>query len=418
MPPGRAVAHPLSRWVAAAWAAALVAVAVRLLVLPAGHRSVFPIFRHAGQAWLDQADLYPESQQGPGYPLFRYGPPVAAALVPFSALPTKPGDLIWRAINATALVGGFAWFLRTLPDRPPSPGQTAAAFALLLPAVPGGLGNAQGNALVIGLVLAGYAAAAERRFTVAAGALAAATLLKLYPAAPALLLVALHPRRLGPRYALALAAGCALPFALAEPDYVSRQYGLWVRYFRAEDRIGWPAEFSNIDLQLVVRHWVGPLTTEGYRLVEAVGGLVFLGLTLAAARRLGSADRAAPVAFGLGCVWMTTFGPATESPTYLMLTPATAVTTVRVWVQKPSDPVARVLATLGYALPLSLQLTLWNQSLSYAYRTAGPQPVAGLVLAAALIRTTWAGRPTAPGRPGRAPARPDVVAGTVPGEPA
>jgi alpha-1,2-mannosyltransferase len=415
---GVLLAHPFGRWAIVRWAVTLAAVGMCLPVRPAGHGSVFPIFRHAGTNWLDGADLYPETQQGPGYPLFRYSPAAAASFIPFAMLPERAGDLAWLAVNVAALLGGLALALRALPARRLTPGQTAAVFALLLPLAVGHLGDGQCNGLVIGLVLVGYTAAAGRRFTLTAVALAAATLLKLYPLAPALLLVALYPRRLGPRFALALAVGLGLPFVLADPGYVARQYALWARYFLAEDRSGWPAEFTNVDLQLVVRQWIGPMTTPEYRVLEALGGLLFFALTLAALRRLESTDRAALLALGLGCVWMTALGPATESPTFLLLAPITALTVVQAWARRPTDWVARVLATAAFVLLLSVQLTLWKQPLFDAYRTLGPQPVAGLLVSAALVWDAWVGavaRP-APAPPRRVPAGWGAAALPVPGE--
>jgi hypothetical protein len=405
-------------WVVIAWAVVLAGIGVRLLKLKAGQRSVFPVFQHAGRSWLDHADLYPEDQKPPGYPLFRYSPPVAAAFVPLALLPTKAGDLVWRAVNAAALLGGFALFLRTLSDRRLTRRQTAAAFALLLPAAVSGLGNGQCNALVIGLILVGYAAAGERQFTLSAVALAAATLLKLYPVAPALLLVALHPRRLGWRYGLALVAGFALSFILADPAYVVHQFDLWARYFLNEDRSGWPIENANLDLQFVVTWWIGPMTTPQFRVVEVAGGLLFAALTTASARRLGSVDHAALLALGLGCVWMTTLGPATESPTYLLLAPPTALAVVRAWTRRPADWVGRTLTGIAWALPVSFQFAQFYRPLFDSYRTMGPQPVAGLVLAAALIWDTWAGRSPSPAPvpPRRVPAGVGACAHPMPGE--
>ncbi|HJZ91436.1 MAG TPA: glycosyltransferase, partial [Gemmataceae bacterium] len=371
------------------WALVLVAVGVRVLVLPPGARSLFPVFRQAGEDWAEQHDLYPETVQGPNYPLFRYSPAVATAFAPFALLDTKPGDLVWRVFNTGVLVGGVYWALRRLPQPALSARQLAIVFALMVPPALGHLSNGQCNAMVIGLVLAGYAAAADRRWNLSAVALAAATLLKLYPAAPALLLTALHPRQLGPRYAVALATGFGLPFALGEPSYVAHQYDLWVRYFSAEDRSAWPIENTNVDFQLLARVWANPIRIETYRVVEVGAGLAFAALTVGSARRWRSAGRAAPLALGLGSVWMTTFGPATESPTYLLLAPSACLAVVSTWARYPQDLVLRWLTLIAYALPLSVQLTAWYQPLFYAYRTMGPQPVAGLLLAAALL---WADR--------------------------
>jgi hypothetical protein len=392
----RAARHPVGRWAVIGWIIVLVGVTVRTAVMAPGARSVYPIFQHAGESWLSHADLYPETQQPPGYPLFRYSPPVANAFVPLAELPTRPGDILWRDLNAVALLGGLAWAIRRLPDPPLSMTQSAAIFLLLLPAAPGGFGNGQCNAMVIGLVLAGYAAAVEQRFTLSAVMLAVATLLKIYPVAPALLLVALYARQLGPRYAIAILLGLGLPFLLADPAYVQRQYELWVHYFANEDRSDWPPDSTNLDLQFVVSEWIAPMSTQGYRVVEAIGGLAFAALTVAAARRFGSADRTAWVAFGLGSVWMTTLGPATESPTYLLLTPAAAIAVVLAWSRRPTDWVGRMLAIIAWALPASFQLAHVSKPTFDAYRTLGPQPVSGLFLVAALVWDTWAVRPATP----------------------
>jgi hypothetical protein len=392
----RAARHPVGRWAVAGWIIVLTGVAVRTAVMVPGARSVYPIFQHAGESWLAHADLYPATQQPPGYPLFRYSPPVAVAFVPLAELPTRLGDILWRGLNAVALLGGLTWAIRRMPDRPLSTTQVAVVFLLLLPAAPGGFGNGQCNAMVIGLVLAGYAASSERRFTLAAIVLAVATLLKLYPVAPALLLVALYPRPFGLRYAIALLLGLAVPFVFADPAYVQRQYELWVHYFANEDRSDWPADSTNLDLQFVVNEWIAPMSTSTYRLVEAIGGLVFAGLTLAAARRFGSADRAAWLALGLGSVWMTTLGPATESPTYMVLAPAAAMAVVFACSRRPVDGVGRVLALIAWALPATFQFAHVSKPLFDAYRTLGPQPMSGLFLLAALLWDTWVARQAVP----------------------
>src|SRR5262249_16769112 len=149
-----------------------------------------------------------------------------------------------------------------------------------------------------------------------------------------------------------------------------------------------------------------------------LGGLLFFALTVAAARRFGSADRAAGLALGLGCVWMTTFGPATESPTYVLLVPIAALAVVQAWSNRPADWIARVLTASAYFLLLSVHAPRWKQPLSNAYRPLGPQPGAGLLVAAALIWDPWAGRATAPAPapPRRVPAGRGAAAHSAPGE--
>ena len=72
-------------------------------------------------------------------------------------------------------------------------------------------------------------------------------------------------------------------------------------------------------------------------------------------------------------------------------------------------------SVVPWAVPLLIALFLFD-----TYRTWGPQPVAGVLLAAALIRATWAGAVTrpAPTRPSRIPAGSGTaVARSVSGEP-
>jgi hypothetical protein len=385
----------------------LAGIFVRMLVLPAGARTVFPVYYLAGKNWTAGTDLYPERPQGPGYPLFRYSPSVALVLAPLAALPEKAGDFCWRLLNAAALLGGLGWMARSVVPVALTRRQTAALLALLLPAGIGHLSNGQCNALVIGLVLLAFGAAAGRRWNLAAAGLALASLFKLYPVAAGLLLALLYPRRFGPRFLTAVALGALLPFLFQAPDYVLRQYGLWARYALAEDRSAWGLEGTNVDLHLLFRVWVGPMSLGAYRVVEIAAGLLFAAACLAACRAGRPERRRLTLALGLACVWMTVFGPATESPTYLLLAPCVAWGVLSGWAE-PTRPAVRGLMLTSYALFLSLQLVAWSGALFSAYRTLGPQPIAGLVYLAALLMQEWAWRPAPPARaeadPAQAPA--------------
>lgn len=385
----------LEKWVLAFWAVGLAAILIRLLLLPVGARTLFPVYHLAGRNWAAGADLYPERPQGPGYPLFRYSPSVALALAPLAALPEKAGDCGWRLLNAAALLGGLYGMARRVVPAALTRGQTAALLALLLPAGIGHLSNGQCNALVIGLVLMAFAAAAGHRWNLAAGCLAVASLFKLYPVAAGLLLAALYPRRFGPRFLVAVALGAALPFAFQTPDYVLRQYALWANYALAEDRSAWGLEGTNVDLHLLVRVWVGPMSLGAYRVVEVAAGVLFAAACLAAWRVGRPERRRLTLALGLACVWMTVFGPATESPTYLLLAPCVAWGVLSGWVE-PTRPLVRGLMLTSYALFLSVQLVGWSGALFFAYRTLGPQPVAGLLYLVALLLQEWTWRPAPP----------------------
>src|SRR5262249_18623794 len=121
-------------------------------------------------------------------------------------------------------------FCRSVLPGPLTPLGRAVLLLLVLPLEIGSINNAQSNALVIGLLLLGVAAVADRRWNLAAVAVALACLFKLYPVAVGLLLAVLYPRRFSWRLALALAAGLALPFLCQRSDYVINQYGGWLNH--------------------------------------------------------------------------------------------------------------------------------------------------------------------------------------------
>ena len=278
------------KWVALLWTLGLLGILVRVLILPPGARSLFPIYYHAGIHWATGADLYPETQAAPGDRLFRYTPTVALAMRAFAPLPEKAGDCCWRLLNMAALLGGIGCLAHGLAPVSLTRKQIAVLLALLLPAGISYLSNGQCNALVIGLVLIAFAAAAGQRWNLAAAALAIAVLFKLYPVAAGLLLGLLYPRR----SCRALRWPCcwvrSLPFAFQTTDYVLRQYGLWARYMLAEDRSTWSLKDTNLDLQMLYRVWVGPMTLQTYHLVEVAAGAAF-GFACLASRWAGRPER-------------------------------------------------------------------------------------------------------------------------------
>jgi hypothetical protein len=384
----------VEKWVIVLWVGAFVGIIVRLLVLSPGDRTLFPTYHDAGRHWAAGADLYPEQQVNPGYPLFRYSPAVAVSFAPFGLLPVKAGDICWRFVNTATLLGGLLWFARSVAPAALSRTQTAALFALMFPPALGHLSNGQCNALVIGLILIAFGAAADRRWNLSAGCMAVACLFKLYPIAAGLLLALLYPRRFGPRLLAALAVGLVLPFAFQSPNYVLRQYWLWANYAVHEDRSTWDLLGTNVDLQLLLRVWLAPVGVTTYRLIEVGAGLLFAAVCWAGLRAGRPERRLLTLALGLACVWMTVLGPATESPTYLILAPSVAWGVLSCWVQ-PAGLAVSALMVGSYLLFLSLQLTGWSGHLFNAFRTRGPQPVAGLIFLAALLIQEWTWRPGA-----------------------
>jgi hypothetical protein len=383
-------------WILVVWAIGLVAILLRLLILPPGSRTLFPVYHDAAQHWLSGVDLYPRQIESVGFPLFRYSPTVAVVLMPLAPLPEKLGDIGWRLINAAALLVGLLALARTLAPQPPSRGRLTALLLLMAPlALLGDLSNGQCNALVIGLTLVAFAGVARQRWTLAAVCMAVATLFKLHPIAAGLLLSVIQPRRFGLRYLGALTAGLLLPFLCQHTDYVLRQYGLWFHYVAHEDRSTWTVYDAPVDLALLFRVWVMPISLEAYRVIEVLAGLGFGGVVLASARTGRPAWLSLFLALGLACVWMTALGPSSEAPTYLILAPAVTWGLLLAWTEPTCrfTGVVRILMTASYTLLLSPRLMGWMGAVYSEYRVRGPQPAAGLIFLAGLLIWAWSYRP-------------------------
>ena len=200
-------------------------------------------------------DLY-EASANP----YRYSPVVAALLVPFSLWPDHVGGVIWRALNAGVYLSALAWWCRVVLPRSLTTRQTAVLYLLIVPLSVGSLNNAQSNPLVLGLLLAGVAAVARRRWNLASGCLALACLFKVYPVAVGLLLAAAYPRRFAGRFVIALLVGAAVPFLLKPPAYVVEQYGGWLQHLTTDDRQQLPVELWYRDLRLLCRNCHVPLS--------------------------------------------------------------------------------------------------------------------------------------------------------------
>jgi hypothetical protein len=296
-------------------------VCIRAAVQPY-KRTLYTTWAQAGADWAEGRDLYRDSW-APDQDQFRYSPLVAALLVPFHYLPVRLGGVVWRLLNAGALLGGFAWWLRTAPEARTAR-QRGILFLLLMPLSLSSLNNGQPNPLIIGLLLAALAAAARDRWTLAAGFVGLATALKLYPLAIGLLLAAVYPRRFTTRLLLALALAAVVPFAFQHWIYVRDQYSQWFQRLGKDQRWDWPPHMAYRDLWLLIRLFHVPLTPRGYMGVQLVAG-AGCALVCVAARLRGWPGRDVLAAIlALGTCWMTLCGPATESSTYILLAPALA----------------------------------------------------------------------------------------------
>lgn len=372
---------PVARTACSAWAIAIVVLAILAFLSPTNH-SVYPIFARAGTDWLASADLYRHTDEP-----YRYSPLVATLFVPLSLLPASIGGVLWRALNAGVFLAALAWSARLLLVNDATPARRGWLFLLCLPLVLGSLHNGQSNVFVLGLMLAAVAAITTGRWNLSAACLAGACLFKVYPIALGLLLVALYPRRLAWRFALALAVGVGLPFVLQEPGYVLDQYRSWLGHLGDNDRGVSDPALRYRDLRLLI--WVCGLDLgyHGYQVVQMLAGTGMGWLCIAGSRAGCGERRALTMAFCLASCWMTSFGPAAESSTYALLAPAAAAALLNAW---PQQGLARSLCLMAFALLLVPQIANWFPFRRETFFQV-MQPLAGVLLT---MHFTWSGMHT------------------------
>ena len=220
---GEARSRRIALWCLLIYLLSALAVAVqRTLFSPENN---FLILRTSSRHLVTGQDLYA------AYPaiyqdFFKYSPTFAFLWAPFAVLPPVPGYMLWAIACVSALYAGIT---RALP-----PAQAVVALALSWLAVFGDLQRSQSNALCAGLMILAWAGLERGSQWRPAIAVAAATFVKLFPAA-AVLLAVFHRRRIrfGAIFATVVAAGVALPLLVTSRATLAMQYRSW---FRIESR--------------------------------------------------------------------------------------------------------------------------------------------------------------------------------------
>lgn len=362
----------------AAWLVVMAGITTRLVQRP-GHRDVYGVLATAGRHWLAGVELYWPHQADEGADHFRYSPMAAALMLPFVLLPEQPGTIVWRFFNAGVFLGGVLWWIKWVWPARFNGAQLGILFLLVLPLAAGSLNNGQSNGLVAGLLLAGTAAVAGRRWNIAAVCLVVPIVFKVYPAALAILLAVCFPARLVPR--LVLVGGFLMILALFwhTPAYAGRQFQNWVTLLMPHDQTDWPRTWASCDVRLLPE-WIGwRVTPRLYAGVElAAAGLVAVRcwFTSPGHGRL-------PLMFGLAVCWMTVFGPATESCTYILLAPSLAAAVIQEWTDGAfrASSLALTAAVIMFVVH---GMALWFPAGS-PMRSLALSPLAGLILYAYLM---------------------------------
>jgi len=137
------------------------------------------------------------------------------------------------------------------------------------------------------------------------------------------------------------------------------------------------------DFRLLWSLWITPMDYHVYQIIEVAAGVVIASVCLLRLRVCGPDRRLHALLFSLGCCWMTVFGPATESVTYVFLAPAAAWAVLRVMRERPPW-IGGFLIFAGYGLLVLCQVVDWFP-FGRMVHSLGAQPVAGLLLTAGFI---------------------------------
>jgi hypothetical protein len=375
------VLKPADRWQRAAlaiWAILLVVSCGRVLLFSSeSHQGIFTVYAEAGRHWLAGQPIYPEHA---GWNAFPYGPITAIFLVPFAVPPVGIGNALWRLfMGGLYYVALRRWShscLRLTPDR------FGLLALLVLPVTAPVMLNGQIGGLVISLLLLATTFATEERWGWCGLFAMLAAIIKVYPIALALLLLAVFPRRSAGWLAAAFVAMLALPFGCQRFDYVVDQYFRWAAFLHSADGNPWYINVANRNIGLLCQAVGHPLSFSVYRAVEliAAGAFAVLGIHL----RGRGQDPKVLVTYllGLAVVWMTVFGPGSESFTYILIGPTLAALLVQD--SRASSLLYRLTLAASWAVLTTASVCVWIPRGTWIL-DHGPHPLAGSLLLVCLL---------------------------------
>jgi hypothetical protein len=306
-----------SRWAAWGFCLLIFAIIVGDVIRSPLTHTTMPTYRAASNAWWSGIDPYTYNAHAG----FLYFPQAAFLFTPFNVLPPMAGEIVWRAFT----FGLFLYALKRLnafflAGKTSASGRTFLFLVLLaVPSSFASLRNAQFDLPLAALIVLTAVEVAAERWSTAALWICLAVALKPLAVVPLLLFSALY-WRLIPRVAVGILIVAALPFLHWNSSYVVQEY---VRCYQtlAWASLGDEARYS--DLGALLSH-VGINTPEGLKFAARVAfALVYLGLGMAAVRRLGLAQSAWAVG-ALSADYLMLFNPRTETCSYVFLGPFVA----------------------------------------------------------------------------------------------
>ncbi len=327
------------------WAVTFAVIFIRIALT--SRHNIYATYEAAGKDWLAGRNLY-TTTHGRG---FVYSPLAAVFFAGLSLLPDLLSNILWRLLNAAVYLGGVWTWLKVGINGDISRKGFPVVFLLLLPLSLGNLNTGQANPLVVGLLMLGILGAKSERWYVAAFCVACAAYLKIYPLAAGLLLAVVFPRKCAGRLLIALVILGVLPFLFQKPSYVLAQYQSWSVTRATDDRHIYEPGIAPHDLLLVLRAVRLSINERAYAAVQFLAGLGIALVCFFGRLRRWPQNRLLAALFTLVCCWMVLLGPATESPTYILLAPATVLALVQGF-EEPRPKWMRGLAVASLAFLL------------------------------------------------------------------
>jgi hypothetical protein len=221
-----------------------------------------------------------------------------------------------------------------------------------------------------------------------------------------MLLIALYPRQLGPRFVFALVIGLGLPFLAQSPEFVWSEYRQWATIMIGDDRF-YESGTSYRDLSQILQLAHVPINRAGFLVLQIVlGVMAALTCLLVQWRRGWEAQRLVRLTYFLGTFWMILCGPATESSTYVLLAPVAAWLTMSA-LRGEFPAVAKGLIVFGFAC---VHLALASSAFPFGGRVhdLGLHPLGALAMLLGYLHAEFGNRSSARNR----------VVGSLPLQPA
>ncbi len=288
------------------WVAMTMVISIIAVIQP--HRSISWIYRQAADAWATASPLY-----APGLHGFLYFPTGALVYGPFALIPQPLDSHAWRLFLSVVMLLAVRRYARMLV-----PGASAAVFGMILalavPAAVIDLLRGQMTLLMVAILLAAVADAADGKHRRAGLWLALAVFVKPLALVPAVLIIVAAPGA-GAGFAAGLLIGVGTGLLHPQPDYAVAQ---WLAMIDKLCFAAAPDSGTWFDIGALLKRLGLIEPTQTLFTLRLSAALFTLILALLAARQF-EARTAVVCCLHLGCCYLLLWNPRVEEGSYVML---------------------------------------------------------------------------------------------------